>query len=292
METSLNRVVGEFTSKPLAAANGMRRIFGDSNPEAFAKAAAPILRSDVDHPGKQYLLTLLLMNDLIFRLLADASVFTVEEAVTISSSLVKIQPLIDLKMRELFDCQNGGDELIRRLGFDAAIRLLEIMASIPEDWRMASMFFQLLGHSNQKIRSKAALLSGRIKKNCKWVEARLTDSDLRVRANAVESLWGVELPGVRELLWAAVQNPDNRTAGNALLGLHHLGEAASIPLIVELLSHADPKFRLTGVWVMGETGDPQFKPLLARIISDPDPHIRSAVFRALAKLKRSTKTAH
>jgi hypothetical protein len=284
--TDLERAVEEFAAKPMANAKGMRQLLSESNREAFLQAAIPLLRSDLNQPGKQYLLTLLLMNDLILVPLADPAIFSFDEAVRIAGQLVKIQPMLDHKMRSLFDttqnqaAQNAGTG-------DFGVRLLEIMASLPSDARISSVLFQLLDHSNLKIRSKAALLAGRRKQNSKWVEQRLSDSDLRVRANAVESLWGVDSPGAREVLFAAVTNSNNRVVGNALFGLYRLGEAASIPLIVDLLSHAQTNFRLSGVWVMGETGDPRFLPLLTSMLSDPDPQIRSAVFRSIAKLKQA-----
>jgi hypothetical protein len=264
----------------------MRRLLSESTAEEFLHTAIPLLRSELDHPGKQYLLTLLLMNDLILTALADPVIFSFDEAIAIARNLVKTRPVLDLKLMRLYDSQTSQDQLGKRAGAGATVRLMEIIAAIPEN---SSILFQLLDHSDLKIRSKAALLAGRIKKNSKWVERRLADSDFRVRSNAVESLWGVESPGARDVLWAAVNDPDNRIAGNALLGLYRIGEDASIPLIVNLLSHADQKFRRTGVWLIGETRDPRFLPLLAQRICDPDPHTRGAVFRSLAKLRQAVR---
>lgn len=53
--------------------------------------------------------------------------------------------------------------------------------------------------------------------------ARLGESDPRVRANAIESLWGVDSPEARTLLSFATNDANNRVVGNALLGLYHLG---------------------------------------------------------------------
>jgi hypothetical protein len=291
MSSDLNFALEEYGTNPIAAAKRMRQVLSGTDPASFVQAAIPLLRSDLDQGGKQHLLTLLSTNDLILIPLADPAMFAFDEAVAIASILVKTQPLLDVKIKRLFGRQASLDELYRRGGIGACVRLLEIMASIPEDSRITSILFQLLDHSDLKIRSKATLLTGRIKKNSKWVELRLSDSDARVRANAVESIWGVDSPGVREVLQRAAQNPDNRVAGNALVGLYRLGVDSSRQMIIDLIAHADPKFRVTAVWVMGETGDSRFVPVLARKISDADPLIRAGVFRSLARLRQAARNS-
>jgi len=51
----------------------------------------------------------------------------------------------------------------------------------------------------QRIRSKVALVIGRVSHNGKWAESRLADPDARVRANAVESMWDVDTAEARAL---------------------------------------------------------------------------------------------
>jgi hypothetical protein len=227
-------------------------------------------------------------NDLILSPLLDPSVFSLGEAVSIAGQLLKIEPLLDIKMvQRLLGSKSGQDESRKRAIDNSGIRLLEITAAIGDGARTLPMVAQLLNHSDMKIRSKAALVVGRGTKNCRWVEQRLADPEARVRANVVESLWGVDSNDAKSVFWAAVNDPNNRVLGNALLGLYRLGEFASIGLIAELLSHPDALFRATGAWVAGETGDPRFLPLVARMMADLDPRVRPTVFRSTAKLKRA-----
>ena len=287
MKSDLNRAIDEFTATPMAAGKAMRDLFRESDPQAFLEAAIPFVRSSPERPGTQYLLTLLLLNDLILTPLIDPAIFSFDEAIAIARQLVKIEPILDIKMmRRLLESRGNTDDLYKRVDNTKGIRLLEIMAAVSDGARILPVMSQLLRHSNPKIRSKAALLVGRTNKNCKWVEQRLGESDPRVRANAVESLWGLESPDAKSVFWGAVNDPDNRVAGNALMGLYRLGEPASIPLMVDMLSHAQSDFRGSGIWLMGETGDPRFLSVLARTISDPDPQVRALAFRAIAKLKQ------
>jgi len=106
-----------------------------------------------------------------------------------------------------------------------------------------------------------------------------------VRANAIESLWGVDKPEARAPLNFAASDANNRVAGNALLGLYYLGEASVLADMVKLTGHESALFRSSTAWVMGETGDPRFTEALRRMISDPDAVVRKRAFAALAQLK-------
>jgi HEAT repeat protein len=271
----------------MAAGKTMRQMLGESDPEEFLEASIPLLKSSLDKLGTQYLLTLLLINDRILGPLIDPTLFSLAEAIAIAKQLVKIEPILDIKMmRRLLHSGLNPDELDKRVDNSHGIRLLEIMAAVSDGARVLPVMSQLMRHSNPKIRSKAALLVGRSNKSCKWVEQRLGEQDARVRANAVESLWGTNSADAKNVFWAAVNDPDNRVAGNALLGLYRLGDVTSIPLIVDLATDPRTDFRVTGMWLMGETEDPRFLSILARMISDPEPQVRATVFRSIAKLKQ------
>ena len=266
----------------------MRQLF-EAGPQAFFDAALPILRTDCENHGVQYLVTLLLINDFILKALSDPEVFSLQEATHLAQILLRIEPLLDIKLaRGLIDVNNPNSkqELEEKAGCARGTRVLEILSAISDGARILAVMAQLLHHSNPAVRSKAALMVGRSNKNPKWVTQQFEESDPRVRANAVESLWGVDSEESRAVFWSALADPHSRVVGNALLALYRLGEVASIPLIIDLLKHESTEFRISGIWVMGETGDQRFVGLLARYFSAPIPGIRSAAFRSVAKLKK------
>jgi hypothetical protein len=281
LKPDLCRAVEEFATTPKLAAGTIRQLFDGSDAKAFVEAAIPPVRTAPERPGAQFLLSLLLFNDLIFAPLANPGIFSLEQATAVAKQLLKIEPLLDVKMvRRLLESTATQDEAQKRVLDTIGVRVLEIMAAISDGARLLPQMTRLSRHSNLKIRSKAALLVGRSNKNCRWVQQCLEEADPRVRANAVESLWDVNSVEAKSIFWAAINDPDSRVIGNALLGLFRLGDSASLPLIFEMLAHAGSRFRLTA-------GDPQFLAPLARIISDPDPQIRAAVFRSMAKLKQA-----
>lgn len=114
------------------------------------------------------------------------------------------------------------------------MRLLEVMAETSDRGR-SLLLAQLLHHPNLQVRSKAALLVGKSNQDVKWVSHQMSGSDSRVRANA---------------------------AGNGIQGLYRLGMPSVIGSILTMIAHTDDGFRKTGIWLIGETGDLRFLPVL------------------------------
>jgi hypothetical protein len=126
---------------------------------------------------------------------------------------------------------------------------------------------------------------GRQSGSAQWVRHRLSDSDSRIRANALESLWNVDTAEARNLLEALIHDPNNRVAGNALLGLYRLGHTQVIPEILNLVDHQSAVFRSTAAWVMGETRDPRFGEALASLLRDVGATVRKRAFSALGQIR-------
>lgn len=289
MEAALRKVISEFGDNPMNAARAMRALF-EGNQAGFFEQSLPVLRREPASPGLNYLVTLLLTHGLLLRMLCDPEIFTLEEAQKIAGCLRQVDSAFDVRLVRNMVQNNGNtsaQDLDEIAGTATGIRLLDILSEISDGTRILSTMTQLLGHPNSYVRSKAALLVGRSNKNHKWVQERLGEKDPRVRANAVESLWGSDTPGSRAVFWTALGDDDNRVVGNAALGLYRLGDPATVGVILKLLSHQEAGFRVTGVWVMGETGDPRFIPILAAIISEPVVELRGNALRAMAKLKKA-----
>lgn len=150
----------------------------------------------------------------------------------------------------------------------------------------------LLRHTDPRVRSRAAVLLGRRFRSAHWAERYIFDKDARVRANVVESLWGLDLPGVRELLLTASQDRANRVAGNAVYGLCVLGAPEAGPAIRAMAAQGDSACRTTAAWVMGQTGDGGFHEDLLRLTRDPVPAVRKTALRALLRLQAHKGPAH
>ena len=164
-------------------------------------------------------------------------------------------------------------------------RLLSILFEISSGASIVPELTLLARQSSPFLQSKAVLMIGRINQNAKWVQNRLAEPDFRVRANAIEALWGVDTAEVRQLMRSCAGNGNNRVVGNALLGLYRLGDCWAIPEILKMAGHSARRFRATAAWLMGETGDPRFIKPLARMLGEPNAGLRTRAFAALGKIK-------
>ena len=123
---------------------------------------------------------------------------------------------------------------------------------------------RLLRNGSATIASKAALMFGRRVSNPLWVERQMAMADARMRANVIEALWGVKSPEAEKSLRAALYDSHHRVVGNALVGLHQLGDREVPGRLMEMAAHADPHFRAAAAWAMGRTGDRSYiEPLRA-----------------------------
>ena len=143
----------------------------------------------------------------------------------------RVDPMIDVALARSLADSAIGDGAVHIA--DPA-RLMEILCEIADAGRIMPSLMRLLRHPNANLRSKAVKMIGRGSRSAKWVMGRLSESDPRIRANAVESLWGVDTPEARTLLNFAASDANNRVVGNALLGLYYLGEASVLAEVINL----------------------------------------------------------
>jgi hypothetical protein len=253
--------------------------FLQCEPEGFYVAAVEILKKDADSRASQYLVALLVYGNLLFRALCDPALDR-GRATELARQAQRGDPSVEVKLaRELADAGDSG------LASGTAERLLEIIGEISDGRRILPSLMRMLRHDNPYLRSKAVLMIGRSGKSLGWIEKRLQETDARVRANAIEAMWGIDSEQARELLQWASRDGNNRVVGNALVGLYRLGEAASLPELVKMAGHDSPAFRRTAAWVMGQIGDPRFSEVLGRMIADSDGFVRKSAFAAVGRIR-------
>lgn len=143
-----------------------------------------------------------------------------------------------------------------------------------------------LFNRNERIRSLVSRLLGRLCDNRATIGALLNDRDARVRANAVEGLWGSNHPVALDLLQRALRDPNNRVAANAALGLFKIGDPSGIESLRRMSNHPHPRHRISAAWCIGQTADPDLCPLLEVLADDPVPRVREAAQSASSWLQR------
>lgn len=210
--------------------------------------------------------------------LCDPSAFSASEAIAIARDQTRLDSLFTARLtRAVMDSGNPADS-------QKALRLMEILAAISNPVRVV-LISPLLHHPDTRVQSKASLLVGKANQDWRWAQQRLRDPDARVRANAVEALWGMGGNEARAVFRQSLEDVDNRVVGNALVGLHRAGDSNCAEKITAMANHAEERFKSTAIWVMQKTGDPAFIPALSALIHDCGPALRSKALRALTGLK-------
>lgn len=273
-------LVRNFEADPSTSRNRIRDLL-DNDRERFYETSIEILQTSGDSRGAHYLVALFVSSGLLLRALCDPALSR-EEALSLGRAARRVDPLADVALaRSLADSAMGSGTI--QIADPA--RLMDILCEIADVGRIMPSLMRMMRHPDAHLRSKAVKLIGRGSLSARWVMGRLSESDPRVRANAVESLWGADTPEARSLLSFAANDGDNRVVGNALLGLYYLGETSVLANVIKLAGVESTLSRSSAAWVMGETGDPRFAESLRRMISDPDAGVRRRVFAALGKIK-------
>jgi HEAT repeat protein len=279
---SLEGLVRNFEPDAPANRKLIRDIF-DSDREIFYRSAIDILRTASDSRGVQYLVALMVANGMLVRALCEPSLSR-DQALSLARSAIRVDPLADAMLaRKLADSAMGQGESIVDQG-----RTIDILSEIADAARVLPSLMRLLRHSNPYLRSKVVKMIGQGSRSTRWVRAKLAESDPRVRANAVEAIWGVDSIEARTLLHFAANDDNNRVTGNALLGLYYLGDCSALKGLIKMSGHESSLFRATAAWVMGQTGDVRFSDVLRRLLMERESVVRRRALVALGRIKQAT----
>jgi hypothetical protein len=282
MMEQMEKAVQGFGENPAAWGQVLRNLFVNDS-EGFRMNSIRLLKSGVDGPGSKYLATLLFQHSTLVDQICDPEHFTREEAFALAKQVARVEPLLDTKLARLLPTAHGGGKQLTPATQD---RVLEVLDAVSEGTRIVPMLAHLVHDKNARLRSKAALIIGRRLQNARWAEKHLQEMDPRVRANAVEALWGSDSAGVKDILWQATRDENNRVVGNAALGIYNLLDPSVVPLCLEMAKDRRPEFRATAVWLMGQTSDARFLPAAMRLVVDRDTEVRNNALKAIARIKQ------
>lgn len=258
------------------------RQFLDTDRTHFIEQAMAALKGDLDTPGRVYLVRLLAPDDLALERITDPNEFTETQAVELVRRIMALDPAVDVRLVRLLLTEDR-DPLIADPWH--ASRVLEVVGRVSNGQRLLALLTALARHRDPRVRSKATLLMGRFNQNLRWVEHRLAEQDARIRANAVESVWGVDVADVARVLKTAATDSHHRVVANAAVGLHRTGDLVSIALIEAMFAHQADQFRAAAAWAMGETGDPRFLPALGEGCKDEAGPVRRNALRARIRIR-------
>jgi hypothetical protein len=287
IEKYIQQSVDEFDSNPLAP-EFMQKML-DAEPDLFCEVAMKHLNSDERSNAHRFLAAILARRHDLLDRLTSPGFATRESAVTLFKRFYEVDPLFDIKLAQKLPQCGYGD----RAGvLDSAhsARALDVLDQTSEGTRLLRILSPLTGSEDPRIAAKATLFIGRRLQNPAWTRSQLNRKDQRVRANAVEALWGANsLPAIR-LLEQCTHDMNNRVVGNSLVGLYLAGSGEAREdaqqEVMTLSRSKSWELRSTAAWAMGRLATPAFKPRLAELVRDPQPLVRGAALRALMVVRR------
>jgi hypothetical protein len=283
----LQAAVADWPTNSTGAMRAIRRLQA-SDILGLAIAAIRLLISNEDSMeersrGFKYVAGLLTTGDLIPQLLLDDRVLSSHAAATLAPQAAAVHPLLEVHIVGIVLANSGSDG--GTASSAQVLRALAIAGAISDCSRLAPSLVQLLRHPCARVRSKAVLLLGRANRNLARVGSLLASPDSRLRANAVESLWGDGRHEVLKILRKASHDECSRVMVNALLGLCKAGDVEAHSRLLEMAGNGDPALRCGAAWAMGESSDREFSQALETLAHDADVKVRSMAEKSREKLR-------
>ncbi len=284
------KAVESFGEKDSTSRQVLNRL-ASSDPAIFFAAAIRVVAASKPSEGLRHLILSLAKDKRLSLGLLDPQVCTLQEALSVTRAVAEngappLQSAFEMALNKALQGQASPSKSERIL------RILDILSATSGQNCWSSFQVELMAYPDKIVRSKAALLIGRSTRNVGWIARRLLDRDTRVQASAVEALWGLDPEEVKPHFLSALKSSNNRVAANAALGLYLCGDTAAMQVLLEMLRHTDPLFRLSALWAIGETQDERFLPVLAEHYKHAEGKLRLATVGAMARIRRHEKTAH
>ncbi len=280
----LDDLVNGFPSNPILARRAMRELLFRS-PGRFYGASLQVLKTGISSPGHDYLITLLLENDLLSIALADPDAFSVQNAVALAKNLHRLDPHLDAKLMKKMFAEDGS--CATDVDPASGYRILEVIDAVSDGTRLVPGLMKLLRHKDKRLQSKAALLLARAHHNPEWFQAQLTHADPRVRSNVIEGLLHTTpTPKQLESIWAVSSDGHHRVATTALLVLVRSRYPGSAEKLEQLADHPLDAFRVAAAWAMAETGDGRFLEILQRLAKSDSGNVRRMAIKGAVSLRK------
>ncbi|MGH9719275.1 MAG: HEAT repeat domain-containing protein [Bryobacteraceae bacterium] len=280
MDSEVRALVERFESNPFHARRQLRELL-DADPRVFRIAALPLLKeaeAAAAGSGRRFLVTFLAQNGLLMDALASADGLGLSEAISVAKTAMKVEPALLNRLATWIERPD--------LTTPVRERLLEIIAGVADPGRLMPILFQVSRGAEPRIRSKVALLIGKSNKNAEWLRDRLNEHDPRVRANAVEALWGLEFETCLAVFRQAAADAAPRVAGNAAYGLYLAKDTSSIRILLDMAARPEPSWKATAAWAMGRTQDPRFLSVLEPMLRDEAAGVRQNSLKARVKIQQ------
>lgn len=268
----LAQLLAGFGGDPAQTRRQLRNL---SSAEGFVRIALEHLARGAAGPEEIHLAQLLGTERDYVEILSDPDQLSDGEAIAAAAMMAHGDSEFH---RKLLDLRRTAEP--RRI-----LRILQMVSNDEQGMPLVPWLRELVEQDDARLASKAAKILSRLTRNPMAVHRFLHASDARVRANAVEGLWGGNIETTRRLLHIAASDIHHRVVANALVELYRHGDPMARPRIEELAGHADSRFRAAIAWAIGEIGSLELLPVLQPLERDTVLAVRLRAGRTAKKLQ-------
>lgn len=273
------RLFRAFALDPAGHLPALRVLLTEA-PETVLGPAADFLLTAPTSLATHLLARLLLIHGALIPLITDPGASASGQALALARIVQANTHSLNLRLAQVLVRLDPGTAE----GRCRVRRILFLLDGLPPNPRIVPALMRLLRSDDSIIRSKAVKLIGAGRRDLHAVAIYTRDSDARVRANAIESIWGADTPEFRAFLRFASQDPHPRAAANAMIGLYILRDKDA-PRLLESMAHsADARCQASAAWAMGRCGDSVFLPSLRKLVDSPHPVVRRSALRSLVAI--------
>lgn len=270
--------------EPLEAARSLRDMVA-TNPRASVLAIVEIISTECAGDIQELLTRQLMASGLLLDLICGGSFSSLEHAIAVARLVARVEPMLNVTL--LKAVWTDRELLANRI---AVLRVLSVAEGLDALSRTLPLLVQMARSSGDPfIRSKATLLAAKAQADGRLVIEQLKDAAPRVRANAVEALWGQRTKAAIQVFEAtAVKSEEHhRVIVNALVGLYLAGrQDEAILRLKTLFWSGSSAVQTASAWAMGYLRDPCFLEDLAQLSDDTN--LALARMAALARFNIET----
>lgn len=139
---------------------------------------------------------------------------------------------------------------------DQAIKAMQIVQELGLTEALRNVLIPMCQHPHAKVRSKAVNLLGEVPSLASdaLLERVLTDTDPRVRANAIEVLESKKEVQFLPMLAQRARSSHNRERANAIKAMHRMRVGTASSQLLGMLRDQRPEHRISAMWALRQTG--------------------------------------
>lgn len=288
MQKTILDLLNGFSERPAAIRHELKTLAG-RDPAGFRENALAAIQNrdgaDGAQDGRRYLAQLLVRSAGLVPWLADPAWCDTERAIAAAKALQEAGISLEVRLDSILEAHlqdYRGGPIVNRV-LDLYVALNWITHALP-------LRLDLTAHPDPRVRSKAAYVLARAKKDTTGVAKLLVGAEPRVQANAVEALWDAPGNDVMSVFTAAARSPHARVAANGLLGMYRRGALESVAELFRMARNDDEGRRASAIWAIGQTKDPRFLPFLARRFDEAEGKEKQRIVKALSSIRRRQRT--